>query len=249
MTTKLKVVLWFALISGGILNSWGEELSSIEKEFYEKFSNFQLFYREARTYPAEKEFRDNAKEKADALYKELLRDPEETGKILFAVFDKSTSTTRKSDSIHFAGIHGLAKEQFLPAMRGIIENADLAANYTPVLGAAVIYIEKNGNVADIKLLSRLSTHFNPGIKSGSAYAIRRIQEREKSSVKTSTPSTPKIELLDSPEPTFAKKPSTSEKKPIESEVVAPTPDNSFPYWIFIVGGVVVVGLIVVLKRK
>lgn len=52
-----------------------------------------------------------------------------------------------------------------------------------------------------------------------------------------------------PEPSFAKKPSTPEKKPVKPDTADPTPDNPFPYCIFIIGGIVVVGLIVLLKRK
>lgn len=52
-----------------------------------------------------------------------------------------------------------------------------------------------------------------------------------------------------PESTFSKKPAVSDKKPIEPETVEPVSDNPFPYWIFIIGGVVVVGLVVLLRRK
>ena len=168
---------------------------------------------------------------------------------MFSVFEKSESLRTKSDLVHFAAAHGLAKEHFLPAMRDIIVKADLNENYTVALGAAVNYIEKNGDGADVELLQRLSAHFNPGIKSGSSYAIRQIKEREKTGSNRPNPD-PRPKLDNStPEPTFATKPRKADKKPAVPEVVEPALDNPFPYWIFIIGGVVVVGLVILLKRK
>jgi len=84
--------------------------------------------------------------------------------------------------------------------------------------------------------------------------LNKVSEGDGESGNVQSYQTPKVSLKSklnvSPlEPTFTKKPSTSEKKPAEPENADPASDNPFPYWIFIIGGVVVVGLAVVLKRK
>ena len=86
MNAQLKIIFLFLAILSIGLPIQGEDLSEEEKEFYEKFREFGTSYSDSRTYQLPQKIREPAKEKADALYKELLRDPKKNwGVFVFCI--------------------------------------------------------------------------------------------------------------------------------------------------------------------
>ncbi|MCF6237634.1 MAG: hypothetical protein L3J79_02270, partial [Candidatus Marinimicrobia bacterium] len=139
----------------------------------------------------------------------------------------------------------------------IISRAPIRSKSRGVVGRYVIHVDGSGHVinafireSDIQsIIARANRHLpelaTNGIRDLLTKKDKVSKKSRASSSNNSNSNSGSIDAASFKRP-YSEQATGEEAHP---EAVEPTPDNPFPYWIFIIGGVVVAGLVGVCKRR
>lgn len=178
---------------------------------------------------------------------EILEFGDQGIEVLLGEMISNPSPRRKRDVIRFLDQSNLSNDRILSTVRSLVRAQKMDDLNPSVLVHSLEYLGNHGTQEDIELLESFNAHNSQGIPMFVKLATQKIEKRERGEKPDKSSGSPPEAISNTvqpaPEPTFATKTPKADKKPAESD------SSSFPYWIFIIGGVVVVGLVVLLKNK
>ena len=195
---------------------------------------------------------------------EILEFGDQGIEILLSEMLVNPNVVRKEDILGFFDQAKFSNEKILSVVRTLARSQGLDETHPSTLIACIYFLGNYGTQEDIQFLRTFSNHVHEGVYAQVKVAVRRIQKRENGD-NSDNPQ-------DSPKPKVA--PESHKVVPKAGTIVAEIPvppikkqtilahelghaeatgtdlalENTFPYWIFIIGGIVAVGLVVIVRR-
>ena len=186
---------------------------------------------------------------------EILEFGEQGIEVLLSEMLNNPSNDRKEDIISFFERGKLSNEKILSAVRTLAGSQEMNETHPTTLIKCIHYLGHYGTQEDIQFLRTFSSHDYQSVYTQVKLAVRWIQERENgdnsdNSQDSPEPKSEPLKKAVEPKAIFANKQPSLDKKSTQSEVSAngSDSDNPFPYWVFIIIGVLALGLVVIVRR-
>jgi len=143
------------------------------------------------------------------------------------------------------------KRPFVVWVRKSLEEGKYKEIRSIELSLKADFIAKHGNLDDLTFLERIGREVP--MDTPRYVSIIERRKRELSALgpanNSGNPSKKAAKSSPTPEPTFATKPATPDKKPVESSVTEPESKPAVSLWVIIIGGIVLLGIVVAVVRK